>query len=130
MKNVLVTLQLIFYAAFLTAQTSTAIPNGAHSIYSNPALLAMEDRPSISLSYTNWISDSNNLFGGINLVKGKRSIAFSFYTSGVSGLEQRNGPGPSNGDFTIQYLSISGAYAYNFEYFSAGISGHYINEEI
>lgn len=112
------------------SETSLATPNGATSLYNNPAQLINNRNSSISLGYTNWISDSNNLFGGINLINGKRALAFSFYTSGVSGLEQRNGPGESNGDFSIQYLSISGAYAYNFKYFTAGFAGHYLNEQI
>ncbi len=112
------------------SETSLATPNGAPSLFTNPALLALSKNSSISLGYTNWISDSNNLFGGINLKKNSRAVAFSFYTSGVSGFEQRDSPGESNGDFSIQYVSISGAYAYDFKYFSAGISGHYLNEEI
>lgn len=112
------------------SETSVATPNGSPSLFSNPALLAMSRNSTISLGYTNWISDSNNLFGGINLKKNNRALAFSFYTSGVSGFEQRDAPGESNGDFSIQYVSISGAYAYDFKYFSAGISGHYLNEEI
>ncbi|GAB5408761.1 MAG: hypothetical protein BalsKO_11260 [Balneolaceae bacterium] len=112
------------------AEASVATPNGASSIHSNPALLALSANSTIDLSYTSWISESNNVFGGINLKNGKRALAFSFYTSGVTGLEQRNQPGESNGDFSIQYLSISGAYAYDFNYFTAGISGHYLNEEV
>lgn len=112
------------------SEASVATPNGSPSLYSNPALLSMADKSTISLGYTNWISDSNNLFGGINLKKNRRAVAFSFYTSGVSGLEQRDNPGESNGDFSIQYVSISGAYSYDFDYFSAGISGHYLNEEV
>lgn len=112
------------------SEASVATPNGASSIYSNPALLSLSTNSTISLGYTNWISSSNNLFGGINLKKNRRALAFSFYTSGVTGLEERREPGESNGDFSIQYLSISGAYSYDFSYFSAGISGHYLNEEI
>jgi len=112
------------------SEASIATPNGASSIYSNPALLALNSFSTIDLGYTSWISESNNVFGGINLIKGKRALAFSFYTSGVTGLEQRDTPGESNGDFSIQYLSISGAYAYDFNYFTLGIAGHYLNEEI
>ncbi len=112
------------------SEASTATPSGAASIYSNPALLALTNTSTIDLGYTNWIFDSNNLFGGINLRKGNRALAFSFYTSGVTGLEQRDQPGESNGDFSIQYLSISGAYAYDFKFFTAGIAGHYLNEEV
>lgn len=112
------------------SEASVATPNGAPSLFFNPALLALSTNTTISLGYTNWISDSNNIFGGINLKNGNRAIAFAFYTSGVSGLEQRDAPGESNGDFSIQYISISGAYAYDFKYFSAGIAGHYLNEEV
>ena len=112
------------------SEAAVATPNGSSSIYTNPALLVMQQRPSISLGYTNWIADSNNLFGGINLKNGNRAIAFSFYTSGISGFEQRNNPGDSNGDFSIQYVSISGAYSREFKWFSAGIAAHYLNEEV
>ncbi|MBO6793292.1 MAG: PorV/PorQ family protein [Balneolaceae bacterium] len=112
------------------SEATVATPFGATSIYSNPALLAKADRPSISLGYTSWIDDSNNLFGGINLVRGNRAMAFAFYTSGVSGFEQRNGPGESNGDFSIQYVSIAGAYAYDFGLFAIGVTGQYLNEDV
>lgn len=112
------------------SEASVATPNGSASIYSNPALLALSKNTTIGLGYTNWISDSNNIFGGINFKKGDRAIAFSFYTSGVTGLEQRNGPGESNGDFDIQYLSISGAYAHDFKFLAVGVSAHYLNEDI
>ena len=102
-------------AAELSLSGAVATPNGASSIYTNPSLLVLQDRPSLSFGYTNWILDTNNLFGGINLKSGNRAFAFSFYTSGISGFEQRNNPGDSNGDFSIQYLSISGAYAINLK---------------
>lgn len=111
-------------------EASVASPNGAASIYTNPALLVMSPNSSINLGYTSWILDSSNIFGGINLKKGKRAVAFGVYTSGVTGLEQRNNPGESNGDFSIQHVSISGGYAHDFKYFTAGISGQYINEDV
>jgi hypothetical protein len=112
------------------AGTRFAVPNGAASIFSNPALLTLDRNSSINLSYTNWLLDSNNLFGGINLRKGKRAVAFAFYTAGDDGFEQRDQPGESNGNFSISYLAISGAFSYDFDYFTAGISGHYLNEDI
>ena len=112
------------------SEAAVATPNGSASMYVNPALLVMQDRPSLSIGYTSWIADTDNLFGGINLKKGNRAVAFSFYTSGISGFEQRNNPGDSNGEFSIQYVSISGAYAREFKFFSAGIAAHYLNEEV
>ncbi len=112
------------------SEASVTTSFGASSMYSNPALLAGDARSSISLGYTSWIDDSNNLFGGINLIRGNRAAAFAFYTSGVSGFEQRNAPGESNGEFSIQYISISGAYAYAFKYFALGVAGQYLNEDV
>ena len=109
---------------------AVATPNGASSIYTNPSLLVLQDRPSLSFGYTNWILDTNNLFGGINLKRGNRAFAFSFYTSGISGFEQRNNPGESNGDFSIQYLSISGAYAINLKGINVGFSTQFLTEDI
>ena len=112
------------------SEATMATPSGAGSIYTNPALLVLNQNSTINLGYTSWISDANNLFGGLNLKKDNRALAFGFYTSGISGFEQRNTPGESNGDFSIQYVSISGAYAHDFKYFTAGISAHYLNEEV
>ena len=112
------------------SEASTATPNGSTSLYTNPALLVLNPTSTINLGYTSWISDANNLFGGINLKKENRALAFGFYTSGISGFEQRNAPGESNGEFSIQYVSISGAYAHDFKYFTAGVSAHYLNEEV
>ncbi len=112
------------------SEAAVATPNGASSMYTNPSLLVMQERPTLSLGYTNWIADTNNLFGGINLVNDQRAFAFSFYTSGISGFEQRNNPGESNGEFSIQYVSISAGYARDFKWFSAGIAAHYLNEEV
>lgn len=109
---------------------AVATPNGASSIYTNPSLLVLQDRPSLSFGYTNWILDTKNLFGGINLKSGNRAFAFSFYTSGISGFEQRNNPGESNGDFSIQYLSISGAYAINLKGINVGFSTQFLTEDI
>jgi hypothetical protein len=112
------------------AEASLATPNGSSSLYTNPALLTLAQSSTINIGYTNWIGDSNNIFGGINLKNGRRAIAFSVYTSGINGFEQRNAPGESNGDFSIQYVSLSGAYAYDFNLFSAGATFHYLNEEV
>jgi hypothetical protein len=112
------------------SETRFGVPSGASSIYSNPALLALTPTSSINLSYTNWVADATNLFGGINLRNENRAVAFGFYSSGVNGIEQYDQPGTSNGTFSIQYLSISGALAYEFKYFTIGASAQYLNENI
>lgn len=111
------------------AEAVTSISEGSASIYSNPALLALNKASSIDLGYSFWVASVNNVFGGVNFKNGNRAVAFSFYTSGADDYEQRNNPGPSNGTFSIQHTSIAAAYAHDFNYFSIGGAFQYLNEE-
>lgn len=112
------------------AEATVSLPEGAASIFSNPALLVYNDASSLDLGYSLWIANVNNAFGGVNFKNDKRAIAFSFYSSGSNNYEQRDGPSPDpNGTFSIQYLSIAAAYAYDFNYFSLGGAFQFLNEE-
>lgn len=111
-------------------EATVSMPNGAASIYNNPALLSYNAQSSIDLGYSMWIADESNIFGGLNLKNGKQAIAFAFYTSGSGNYAQRDQPGPSNGSFSIRYLSLAAAYSYNFGYFSLGAAAQYLNEDI
>ncbi len=115
--------------ALSKAEASTTLADGAASIYSNPALLAYANNSSIDLGYSFWIADVANIFGGVNFLRERSAVAFSFYTSGSSEYQQYDIPGESNGSFSIQYLSIAAAYAYDFKYFSVGATAQYLNEE-
>ncbi|MDR9419022.1 PorV/PorQ family protein [Gracilimonas sp.] len=112
------------------AEATVSNTDGAASIYSNPALLAYNQTSTIDLGYSFWIAGVNNIFGGVNFKKNRRAVAFSFYSSGSDDYEQRNNPGSSNGNFSIQYVSLSAAYAYDFEYFALGGAVQYLNENI
>jgi len=116
-------------AALSINEASTAIPMGSASIYLNPATLPFDNSSSLDVSYSSWIDDSNYLFGGANFINGKRAFSIGVYNSKIDGFEQRNGPGNSNGEFSISYLSLSGALAYDFDFISLGIAGQYLNEE-
>ena len=111
------------------AEATTSISEGAASIFSNPALLSLNDYSSIDLGYSFWIANVNNIFGGVNFKNEQRAIAFSFYTSGADDYESRNNPGPPAGEFSIQYISIAAAYSYDFKYFALGGAFQYLNEE-
>lgn len=111
------------------AEATTSVPDGAASIYTNPALLALTKTSSIDLGYSFWVANITNVFGGVNFRNDKRAVALAFYTSGASDYEQRDRPGPSNGDFSIQHISISGAYAYDFGLFALGGAFQYLNEQ-
>lgn len=116
-------------SALSKAEATTTLADGAASAYSNPALLAYAKNSSVDLGYSFWIADVSNIFGGVNFLRDRNAIAFSFYTSGSSEYQQYDNPGQPNGTFSIQYLSIAAAYAYNFKYFSIGGTAQYLNEE-
>ncbi len=116
-------------ASLAISEASASIPYGASSIYINPALLSLNATSTLDLGYSSRINESNYIFGGANFVKGKRAISFGVFSSSVDGIEQRNNPGNSNGDFSVSYLSLSGALAYDFNIFSVGIAGQFLNEE-
>ncbi|SMO33988.1 hypothetical protein [Gracilimonas mengyeensis] len=111
------------------ADANTSVPEGAASIYSNPALLALSDYSSIDAGYSFWIANLTHGFGGVNFKNDKRAIAFAFYTAGASDYEQYDRPGESNGTFSIQHISISGAYAHDFGLFSLGAAFQFLNEQ-
>lgn len=110
------------------AEATTSVSDGSASIYLNPALLVYNPTSSIDLGYSFWIANISNIFGGVNFKKENRAFALAFYTSGADDFEQRDNPGPSNGDFSIQYTSLSAAYARDFGYFSLGGAVQYLNE--
>lgn len=112
------------------SEASTAAGTGPSTIYSNPSLLALEDRSSLDVSYTLWIANVNNQFAAINLIDNNRAYAFGIYSSGSSGFEARDRPGPSAGEFSIRYLSLSGAIAQQLGPVSIGITGQYLREEV
>ncbi len=115
--------------ALSKAEATTSVPDGAASIYSNPALLALSQTSSIDVGYSFWVANLTNGFGGVNFRNNKRAIALSFYTSGASDYEQRDQPGPANGTFSIQHISVAAAYAYDFGLFSLGGAFQYLNEQ-
>lgn len=112
------------------SEATTAAKTGASAIYTNPSLLAWEETSSIDANYTLWISEVDNQFAAINFLRSGYAYAFGVYSSRADGFEARDQPGPSAGNFSINYLSISGAFAYKLGPFSAGITGQFLREEV
>lgn len=112
------------------SEATTAANLGPSAIYSNPSLLALENRSSLDASYTLWIANVNNQFAAMNFVRNDRAFAFGVYSSGSNGFEARDRPGPSAGEFSIRYLSLSGAVAQRLGPFSIGVTGQYLREEV
>ena len=116
--------------ALSTSEARTGTLTGASSIYFNPALLALEKNNSLDLSYTSWIGGQENIFGGLNSINKNRAFAIAVYSARIGGIEERERPGPANGTFNASYLSVAGAFAYNFRLFSLGVTGQFLNESL
>jgi hypothetical protein len=112
------------------SEASTAALTGPSAIYTNPALLVLEDESSLDLSYTLWISNVNNQFAAVNFRRNNSAFGLGVYNSRSDGFQARQQPGPSSGDFSIGYLSVSGAAAYQFGPLSVGATAQYLREEV
>jgi|SRR6056297_105087 len=112
------------------AEASSATLSGSSAIYSNPALLVMEKSSSVEANYTLWIADVNNQYASVNFLNDDYAIGFGVYNSQSTDFEARGEPGPSQGDFSISYLALSASAAYKVGPISAGITGHYLREEV
>ncbi|TVQ01741.1 MAG: hypothetical protein EA359_13475 [Balneolaceae bacterium] len=112
------------------SEASVATLTGPSAIYTNPALLAFEERSSIDASYTLWISNVDNQFAAANFRHHNWAFAAGVYNSTSDGFQARDQPGPSAGEFSIGYLSLSGAAAYTFGPVSVGGSIQYLREEV
>ncbi len=110
-------------------EASTSMPHGSGAIYINPALLSASESSSLDFAYSSWIDDTNFIFGGANFVNRNRSFSVGIYNSQIDGFQQRNNPGPSNGEFSVSYLSLSAAMAYDFNFLHVGVAGQYLNED-
>lgn len=105
--------------------SATASPSGPASIYFNPSLLALDERSSADVNYTIWIADTSIQFVALNHVRDRSSLAAGLLHSG----SDRNNP-TQEGLFSVSYLTLSGAAAHRIGPFAAGISAHYVREEV
>lgn len=113
------------------AGASTATLSGPSAIYSNPALLVMESSSGVEANYyTLSIADINNQYAAVNLLSDDYAIGFGVYNSQSTEFEARREPGPSQGNFSFTYLALSASAAYKIGPMSAGITGHYLREEV
>ncbi|MGF1669322.1 MAG: PorV/PorQ family protein [Balneolaceae bacterium] len=111
-------------------EAGTASPIGASAIYINPALLVLEEQSSGEINYTSWISNVNNQYGAVNFLRNNHAFGLGVYSSRADDFEARDRPGPSQGAFSITFLSIAGSFARQFGPVSAGITGQFLREEV
>lgn len=112
------------------SESGTATLTGPSAMFTNPALLAFEEQSSVELSYTLWISNVTNQFAAVNFKRDRSAIGIGVYSSVADNFEARNQPGPSAGTFSINYLSLAGAYAYQIGPLSLGMTAQYLREEV
>ena len=116
--------------ALALGEAVTTLPMGGSSIYTNPANLVQDTTSSMTADYTLWVAGLNNSHVAVNLHnKPNQAIAFGLLNSGSDNFEARTTPGPSQGTFSVNYLSVSGAYGRAFNNISVGMAIHYIREE-
>lgn len=112
------------------SEAQTATLSGAGSIYSNPALLVLEDVSVLDISYTLWIAEVQNQFAAVNVKRNRSAFAFGVYNSRSDEFEARDQPGQPAGLYSIGYLSLAGSWAYQAGPLSFGITGQYLREEV
>lgn len=110
------------------AEAYTASLNGSVDIYTNPASLAMENSSYFSANYTAWLADFNHSHVSASFKSGKNSYGIGIISLNSSDFEARNQPGPSQGVFSVGFLSVAGAYARQIANFSVGVTAHFLNE--
>jgi len=103
--------------------------NGATDIYTNPANQVLEPSSSVGANFTLWIADSQLSTAAANFKQDNHAWGLGVISSNLEGFESRRQPGPSEGEFSINYLSIAASYAYKFKWFSAGATIQFLNED-
>lgn len=111
-------------------EATTAYLLGASDIYTNPANLVFESSSNLNADYSLWIGDLTNKHLAASFKRKNSAIGFGLLASEASEFELRTRPGPSEGTFSVSYLSITGGYAYRLRNLSAGVSFHYLREEL
>jgi len=110
-------------------EASTAVLIGASALYTNPANLVLEPSSSVTGSHSLWIAGLQNSHVAVNVNNRQRAIAFGLLTSRADDFEARSRAGPSEGTFTVSYLSVAASYAQRLGPISIGGTAQYVREE-
>jgi hypothetical protein len=114
----------------------SALATGATSTFYNPASLLPPVRQNgtmqLMFMHREWIQDARSDFVGASIpLGGERALGFSVNTTGVSGIEVRIRPGPSEGTFTARDFSAGLSYAQKIDStVSAGLTAKFLYEKI
>ncbi len=112
------------------SEAHTAVPLGSNSIFTNPANLMLSEHSSLGVSYTLWIGDTQHTQASASIKRENDMFAAGVRSSVVDDITLRSAPGEPDGSFSVQYLSLSGAYARSISILSIGVAGSYIYEQL
>lgn len=108
---------------------TTALNNGSSAWLSNPANALFSNSSSVQATYHQWIQDITYQHASVLLIDDRRAIGFSVYSNAIGDIEVRNRPGAPTGNFSVNYLVLSGGYARHFFGINAGLSVSLMNEQ-
>lgn len=113
-----------------SAETMTASTRGATTLFANPALMSFEERASVSLSNTFWIDGAYNRTAAWVAPTRVGTIGLGVLSSTIGDIEARQGPGPSDGTFSVTYLAFTGGYSTNIGPLALGLNASLLSEQL
>lgn len=109
----------------------TASATGPFAPLFNPAGLASGDENGLALTFQDWIGGARTFGVAGRFGLGERVGAGLYVLSTSSGdLEAREGPGPSEGTFEVQYFAVGAAIARRFGPVQIGVAGKILSERV
>jgi hypothetical protein len=113
-----------------SAETMTASTRGASTLFANPALMSFEDRASVSVSNTFWIDGAYNRTAAWVSPMRFGSVGLGVLSSSIGDIEARQGPGPSDGTFSVTYLAFTGGFSTQAGPLSLGVNASLLSEQL
>jgi hypothetical protein len=113
-----------------SAETMTASTRGASTLFANPALMSFEERASVSVSNTFWIDGAYNRTAAWVAPVRFGSVGLGVLSSSIGDIEARQGPGPSDGTFSVTYLAFTGGFSTHVGPLSLGVNASLLSEQL
>lgn len=113
-----------------SAETMTASTRGASTLFANPALMSFEERASVSVSNTFWIDGAYNRTAAWVSPTRFGSVGLGVLSSSIGDIEARQGPGPSDGTFSVTYLAFTGGFSTQVGPLSLGVNASLLSEQL
>lgn len=103
----------------------------AFSTYWNPAGLAAAPSNALALSYHAWVADVRTYAVAARFRAGAKGGVGLFVTAqGAGDLEAREGRGPADGTFDVEYIATGLSYGRQIGPVRAGVTAKYLSERI